>query len=167
MPYFGPIIPPDSPLVLPDKNRLRKRIALFGGFAVVTFGLVAVALQGCNGPTGKGLEQANGTNGLPAFETPSNFPVAIEASAAPTVQAAVARPKPSHPVSTTSRPYRIAKGDNFDSIAKKFRIPVKALEDANPGLEPKKLQIDQVIQIPVVSPQSPSSASQSGALTSR
>ena len=165
MPYFGPIIPPDSPLALPDKNRRRKRIALFGGFAVMIFGLVAVALQGCNGPTGRGLEQARGTNALPVFETPPNFPVAIEANAAPVAQPVVAKPKPSHPVLTTGRPYKIARGDNFDSIAKKFHIPVKALEDANPGLEPKKLQIDQVIQIPVVSPQAPSS--QAGALTSQ
>ena len=160
---FGPIIPPDSPLVLPDKNRLRKRIALFGGFALLTFGLVAVALQGCNGPTGTSIGQAAVTNALPSFETPPNVPVASEGSATVTPQPAPARPKSPRTVFAGSHPYRIVRGDNFDSIAKKFHIPVKALEDANPGLEPTKLQIDQVIHIPNMT----GATSQSSALTSR
>ncbi|HWW02524.1 MAG TPA: LysM peptidoglycan-binding domain-containing protein [Candidatus Acidoferrum sp.] len=167
MANFGPIIPPDSPLALPDKNRLRKRIVIFGSFAATTLGIMAVALQGCNGPAGKAVEQAGVTNPLPVFDSPANAPAVIEANVTPAPPSATARSNPSRPMFTGSRPYKIAKGDNFDTLAKKFHIPVKALEDANPGLEPKKLQIDQVIQIPIVSAPAAGSVSQSGAVTSR
>jgi LysM repeat protein len=44
--------------------------------------------------------------------------------------------------------YTIASGDMFSTIAKKNGVSIKALEDANPGIDPKKLQIGHKLQIP-------------------
>jgi LysM repeat protein len=52
------------------------------------------------------------------------------------------------PPSETPTEYTIAPGDNFSSLAKKFHITTKALVDANPGVEPTRLQIGQKIHIP-------------------
>jgi LysM repeat protein len=42
----------------------------------------------------------------------------------------------------------IQKGDLLSTIAKKNGVSLKALEDANPGLDPKKLQINNKLTIP-------------------
>ncbi|TYR78656.1 LysM peptidoglycan-binding domain-containing protein [Priestia megaterium] len=39
-------------------------------------------------------------------------------------------------------------GDTLYSIAKKYNITVQQLQEANPGIDPAKLQIDQEIIIP-------------------
>jgi LysM repeat protein len=44
--------------------------------------------------------------------------------------------------------YAIAKGDNFSTLAKNFHVTVKAIADANPGVDSTKLQIGQKIHIP-------------------
>lgn len=166
MPYFGPIIPPDSPLALPDKSRIRKRIVILAGFALFTFGVVAVALQGCNLATPVSSKQASVTNALPEFEMPPGSPPAIGASAAPATPTAKTRLAAAPRAAGAGREYRIAKGDTFEIIAKKFHVSITALEEANPGLEPKKLQIDQVIIIPPIGRRA-ASASQPTSLTSR
>lgn len=136
-------------MALPDKNRLRVRIVLFVSLAVVCFSLVAVALQGCNRANSGTFSQAGLTNELPTFEVPPESPTAVEVNPIPPTQTTITRAKPTPPMSPGAQPYKIAKGDNLDAIAKRFHLSLKALEDANPGLEPKKLQIDQVIQIPL------------------
>ena len=45
--------------------------------------------------------------------------------------------------------YTIQSGDTFYSIAKKYNITVQQLQDANPGVDPAKLQIGQQIVLPV------------------
>jgi LysM repeat protein len=47
--------------------------------------------------------------------------------------------------------YTIAKGDMLGSIAKKNGVTLKALQDANPGLNAMRLQIGQKVQIPAAS----------------
>jgi LysM repeat protein len=42
----------------------------------------------------------------------------------------------------------IAEHDTFGALAKKFNVSIKALEDANPGVDPKKLQLKQTVHIP-------------------
>jgi LysM repeat protein len=42
----------------------------------------------------------------------------------------------------------VARGDIPVSIAKKNGVTLKALEEANPGIDPKKLKIGQKLQIP-------------------
>lgn len=47
-----------------------------------------------------------------------------------------------------TKTYKIKSGDYLAKIAKKFKVSIKALQDANPGIEPSKLQIGQEINIP-------------------
>ena len=44
--------------------------------------------------------------------------------------------------------YTIQKGDKFATLAPKFGVTVKAIQEANPNVDPRKLQIGQKIQIP-------------------
>jgi len=48
--------------------------------------------------------------------------------------------------------YTVEKGDTPEKIAKKLGIKTGALMDANPGLDPKKLQIGQKLNVPGAAP---------------
>lgn len=47
-----------------------------------------------------------------------------------------------------TQPYTIKPGDTFWLLARRFNTTVKAIIDANPGVDPNNLQIGQVICIP-------------------
>lgn len=49
---------------------------------------------------------------------------------------------------SSKKTYSVISGDNFEKIAKKFEISVKELQAANPGVDSKKLQIGQKLNIP-------------------
>jgi LysM repeat protein len=44
----------------------------------------------------------------------------------------------------------VIKGDTFATIAKKSNVSVKAIVEANPGVDPKRLKIGQKLHIPAV-----------------
>jgi LysM repeat protein len=48
--------------------------------------------------------------------------------------------------------YTIRLGDTFFSIARRFRISVDDLREANPGVDPDNLQVGQIICIPLAVP---------------
>lgn len=50
--------------------------------------------------------------------------------------------------SVSNGKYKVKKGDYPAKIAKELGVSTKALMDANPGLDPKKLQIGQEINVP-------------------
>jgi len=52
------------------------------------------------------------------------------------------------PAATGATEYVIASGDTLGAIAHRNGLALKALMDANPGVNPKKLQIGQKVQIP-------------------
>jgi peptidoglycan endopeptidase LytE len=52
------------------------------------------------------------------------------------------------PAATGGTEYVIASGDTLGKIAKKNGLSLKALMDANPGINPKKLHIGQKVQLP-------------------
>ena len=52
--------------------------------------------------------------------------------------------------------YTIRAGDTFYKIAQQYNISVDALIKANPGVNPNRLQIGQVICIPIAAPPAPS-----------
>ncbi len=69
--------------------------------------------------------------------------------AAPPIQPPpVAPPAIAPPAATGATEYVIASGDTLGAIAKKNGLALKVLMDANAGVNPKKLQIGQKIQIP-------------------
>src|SRR6056297_1624412 len=48
--------------------------------------------------------------------------------------------------------YEIKSGDTFYSIAQFYNISVADLQEANPGVNPESLSVDQIICIPVATP---------------
>ena len=49
----------------------------------------------------------------------------------------------------------VVKGDTFSQIAKASGVSVSALAKANPGVDPTKLKIGQVLHIPVAGQKQP------------
>lgn len=148
----GPIIPPGSYLQAPDPGRFRIRLAVFVVAGLLCFGAVAAVLQGCNSSS-KGQTastQSVATNPLPAFEAPPGVPVSGDnTSPAPATTLPASTPQPvRRSPRLPGKEYTVEKGDSFAAIAHRFHIPLRALEDSNPGLNPTRLQIGQVIVIP-------------------
>jgi len=59
--------------------------------------------------------------------------------------------KSSTPRSTTPaapRTYTIKKGDNFYNIAQRYNLQARAIQAANPRVDPRRLQTGQVIRLP-------------------
>jgi LysM repeat protein len=84
------------------------------------------------------------TGSSAALTTPLPAPVASTPTPAPTPMPAAT------PASTpgVAKEYVIVSGDTLAVIAKRNGVSIKALQDANPGVEPKKLQIGHKLQIP-------------------
>ena len=72
---------------------------------------------------------------------PTNF--APPMTAAPPVAAPL---EPATPAAT--KEYTVTKGDYFAKIAKSFGVSVAAIEKANPGIDPRKLKVGQIVQVP-------------------
>jgi len=65
------------------------------------------------------------------------------------------RPTPSPPPCPSGFLYTIGPGDTFFLLAQRFGTTVQAIEAANPGVNPRNLQVGQVICIPVRPPVDP------------
>jgi LysM repeat protein len=50
-------------------------------------------------------------------------------------------------ISTSGSTYKISKGDTFYSVARKHKISLASLSAANPGVNPDKIQIGQIISL--------------------
>ena len=57
-------------------------------------------------------------------------------------------PAPPPTPETAATEYVVVKGDTLSKIAKKFGVTLKAIEAANPGVEPTKLKVGQKLSIP-------------------
>jgi len=157
----NPLIPPGSALEQKNKGRARVKIAVFFVLAIHGIGLMALLMQGC----GQSKEPATPTeaitsNAPPSFVEQTNLPA--PPSNPPTV---VAQPPTTETPPTVAVPagateYTIVKGDILEKIAKNFHVSVKAITDANPGIEPAKLKIGQKIRIPA--PSEPGASPTSG-----
>jgi len=130
-----------------NKSRTRVRLAVFFVLSVHVVGLMALLMQGCRKPNEQEQPVPN-TNAPAATPEQTNAP-APETSAPPAAATAPqpeATPAPAPAPSATE--YVVVKGDTLSGIAKKFGTSVKAIEDANQGVEPTKLRIGQKLQIP-------------------
>ena len=158
----NPFLPQGSFLEQKNKARARLRIAVLFSISLSVMVLMALLIQGCRKNDTQQDEAAN-TN--PPPELPTNPPaesnpppVAAPLETNPaTPPPVVAAPPPVAPPMTT-QDYTIVKGDTLAVIAKKNGVSLKALMDANPGVDPKRLQIGQKLHLPA-----PSSASTAAA----
>jgi LysM repeat protein len=153
----SPLLPQGTFLEPKNKGRARVRVAVFVVLAVHGIGLLALLMQGCKKDNQSSLtagsEQTNApaTNPTPAFE-PTNVPAAPTNLTPPTPGTTTVSPTPP---AETPADYTIAAGDNLSTLARKFHVTVKALLDANPGIEPARLQIGQKIHVPPPAPTAP------------
>jgi LysM repeat protein len=143
----SPLIPQGSMFEQKSKSRARVKVAFFCVVGVhVAAIVVALLAQGCKREpqtttTDNGQPVVpEATNSLPVFDT-------NVAAAAPTNYVPPPLPDVAPPPATATE-YVIQRGDTFSSIAPKFHVTVKALQTANPNVDPAKLQIGQKIMIP-------------------
>ena len=143
----NPFVPQGSLLEQKNKTRSRVKVAVFCVVAINVLGLTALLMQGCK------REQTEAENNAPPVDT--NMPPAVDTNLPPTVETnppvtppPVATPAPQAVPESAASEYVVVQGDNFSKIAKKFGVSVKAIEAANPGVEPTKLHIGQKLSIP-------------------
>jgi LysM repeat protein len=174
----SPLIPQGSLQEQKNKGRARVRIAVFVVLAIHGIGLLALLIVGCKKEPETSQNQAEQTNAVaassPQFDshnaavTPTNDPTppasapSTVATSTPPAAASVppaVTPSTAEQAASTVTPgatdYKIASGDNFSTLAKKFHVSSKAIADANPGVEPTKLKIGQTIHIPAPAPTAP------------
>ena len=142
----SPLIPQGSLQDQKNRGRARVKIAVFVVLAVHGIGLLALLMQGCKKePESAGpASESTATNPPPAFAETTN-PPAIDTNP---MTATPAVPTP--PATVTD--YKIVSGDTLSTIAHRFHITTRALMDANPGIEPTKLQVGQTLKIPAPAP---------------
>lgn len=136
-----------------SQGRTRVKVAVYSVLAVHIAGLMALLLtQGCKRDTAQDVPPpqldvpAMDTNTLPPMDTnmntlTTNLPPYGEVPP-PYV------PPVETPVAPAMSKYVIQPGDSFYSIAKANGVSQKAVEAANPGVDPKKLKPKQEINLP-------------------
>jgi LysM repeat protein len=175
----NPFLPEGSFLEQKNKARRRLNIVVYFSISLSVVVLMALLIQGCRKPS-DGTETANSdTSSLPQLPTnpppdmgmASNPPIATNV---PETNIPVYNP-PAPPVAPPAPPvaatedYTVIKGDTYATIGKKTGVSSKAIADANPGVDPKKLKIGQKIHIPAptsaptAAPQSVSGTMDAGA----
>jgi LysM repeat protein len=151
----NPFVPKGSLLEQQSQRRSRLKLAVFCVLAVSVTGLVAMLIQGCkreNPDAQLNLAPVTDTN-MPSM-TDTNLAVADTNPPVPMPPVAtnlppVPPPQPPPQVADVGgSEYVVVAGDTLAKIAKAHSVSLKALESANPGLDPKKLKIKQKLVIP-------------------
>ena len=152
----SPLIPQGSLQEQKNRSRTRMRTAFIFIASIHIVGLVTLlTMQGC-----KQREQATETpvdNATAQTFNPTNN-TTIETNTGLTtlsntapVETFVAQTNTIATMATTATEYTIVKGDSFATIGKAHGVSPKAIQDANPGVDPKKLQIGKKIVLPAPS----------------
>jgi len=167
----NPFVPKGSLLEQQSVRRSRLKITVGCVLAVSVCALVAMLIDGCKreAPTDQGSTPPpdlsapanstptdNSSNPPPAdLSAPSNSaPMMATApsnsvpTAPPPIPMAQITPPPPPAESTAGSDYLVVSGDTLGKIAKAHGVTLKALEAANPGVDPKKLKIKQKLTIP-------------------
>lgn len=149
-----------------ERSTLYFKVLLIIAVHLVVFG--GILMVGCNNkpstdktkpedvtstapmtPPGADLPPATPTpppTGAPTGTAPTTPPPLTPTPIA--ITPAPPTPPPAPAATTGGSVYVIAAHDTPATIAKKNGVSLKALEDANPGIDPKKLQIGHKLQIP-------------------
>jgi LysM repeat protein len=85
---------------------------------------------------------------MPPTQPVATQPTPVPAPMASTSTTSAATPAPASAPVGDGKDYMIAKGDTLAAIAKRNSVSLKALMDANPGVNAKKLKIGQKLQLP-------------------
>jgi LysM repeat protein len=168
----NPLIPQGA-LSQQARGKTNIRIAVFTILAVHVVLLGGLLMQGCKPETKKeAKENEMATNALPLmapYEPNTNLPAEITPSPVaqntnvPISPAPVElAPAPIVPAGPTTE-YAVKKNDSLAKIAKAKGVTLKALQQANPGVDPRKLKVGQKIQVPAPADTGAAIASDDGA----
>ncbi len=158
----NPLVPQGS-LQEQSKRKSQVRIIVFSILAIHVLLLGALLIQGCrpeSPSTGSELPPPP-TNIVDNSVVPPPTNVALpppptNVALPPLPPANVVEVPPAAPAE-----YVIQKGDTFAVLAKKYGVSVKAIQQANPGVDPTRLKIGQKIAIPPKPPGASAPASSS------
>lgn len=155
----SPLVPQGSSLEQQHQARSSLKVKIFCALGVNVAVLLVLLMQGCKREQPQTLPETSPvfteTNPPPVDVYDTNAPVATTPDTnAPPAPLPVAEPTPLPTAAATE--YTILKGDTFSTIAPKFGVTVKALQIANPGVDPAKLQIGKRIVIPAPTAAAPS-----------
>jgi LysM repeat protein len=168
----NPLVPKGSKLEQKSNARSRVKLAVFFVLTIHVVGLMALLVQGCR------PEEQPVVEPIEAPVIPDFAPVAIpevdtnevllpvpalppeesyasdEFPTAPSevspMELAVEEPITTAPAAVQQ--YAIQKGDTYYSIGKAYGVSMQAIKDANPGVDPTRLQVGQVITVPPTAP---------------
>ena len=156
----NPFVPQGSVL---EQNKRRSRMKFAVGCVLIagTAGLTAMLINGCKNQTEPTPPTPPpvvvDTNPPPVLDT--NPPPVMATN--PIVERTIAPPIAPVVPEATGTEYKVVKGDTLAKIAKAHGVTVKALEDANHGVTPTKLKINQKLIIPAGAPVAPTTSSTS------
>lgn len=184
----NPFVPQGSLLEQKNKKRARVKVAVYSIFALNIVVILPLLIQGCSKkdaavdlnnaastqPADNSSYSTTSTPSAPDTNAPPALPPPPVGNTTPEVanntpapiapQAPVVAPAPVvEPVAPAAgKEYVVAKGDSFYSIAKKFGVKIKDVENANPGVVPAKLKVGQKLEIPAGSSASSGAAAADG-----
>jgi len=138
------LVPQGSLLEQKNKGRSRVKFAFFCVVGVHVAALMAALLsQGCK------REPSTGDTSSPTFADTNLPALPFDTNISYVAPSNVPPPGPIEPpTQPQQQEYAIQRGDSFSTIAKKFGVTAKAIQEANPGVDPLKLQIGKKIIIP-------------------
>ncbi len=154
----NPLLPQGS-FEAQARKKSHVRIAVFTILTIHVVVLGALLIQGCkrdkDEPVVPPVAPTNDappiSENLPVTPLPTNpvTPPVNPFAGTPTNPSVTIPPVVIPPIeNTAATEHAIAKGETFDSLAKKYGVSVKAIQAANPKLSPTKLQIGDKVQIP-------------------
>jgi len=165
----NPFLPQGAFLQQKDKARTRLKIAVYSSICLGVVALTALLIQGCRNP--KDTTETPGTDTASNAPSLSTIPADTNVSAgAPTNVVDTNPPVPLPPPQPAPAPipvpppvaatddYVIVKGDTFHTIAPKLKVSVKALMEANPGVDAKKLKTGAKLHVPAGAVAAPSAS---------
>jgi LysM repeat protein len=142
----NPFVPQGS-LLEQETRRSRMKLAVFCVLAISICGLTAMLIQGCKRETADNNPPVD-TNTVATTDT--NTPPMDNSNATAYVPPVVTNPPVvvPPPAEPTESEYVIVKGDTLGKVAKAHGISLKALEAANPNVQPTRMKVGDKIVIP-------------------
>jgi len=155
----NPLLPQGSLWEQKQQSRSRVRTAFFCVLAVHVLAIGTVLIvQGCKREEPPPATYPELSPVLPSFDT--NLPPVVSTEATPPVvqpstvpalptvpQPPVSAPAPAAPAAGGTE-YTVVAGDTLYGIAKKHGVSLRALLDANPGVDPRRLRVGQKLVLP-------------------
>lgn len=171
----NPFLPNGVFLDQKNKARTRLKIAVLSSISLSVMVLTVLLIQGCKKPadtvdnTGIGttndslgsatqlsstLPDITASSPIPSLTNPA--PALSNATTVVSAPPPVVTPPP--PPVAEAQEYTIVAHDTYSVIATKNNTTVKAIMNANPGVDPKKLKVGQKIKLPAAAAPSATTA---------